>query len=75
MSFRSPYESKEVLSHVSVDDAIEHTDLPPEKAGTAHDRRDMARMGQKQELRRNFSFIPIFGFAAVLMMTWASALR
>lgn len=28
----------------------------------------------KQEFRRNFSFIPIFGFAATLMMTWASVL-
>lgn len=28
----------------------------------------------QQEFRRNFSFIPIFGFAATLMMTWASVL-
>ena len=69
------FESDKVASQISMDEAFEHTDLPPEKAGTAYDRRDMARMGQAQEFRRNFSFIPIFGFAAVLMMTWASTLR
>ncbi|KAK4499303.1 hypothetical protein PRZ48_009816 [Zasmidium cellare] len=77
MSHREAYgaygESK-VASNVTTDEAFEHTDLPPEKAGTAADRRDMARMGQAQEFKRNFSFIPIFGFAAVLMMTWASVL-
>jgi len=51
-------------------DAFEFTDLPPEKQGTASDRRDMHRMGKSQEFKRNFSFIPIFGFAAVLMITW-----
>lgn len=51
-------------------EAFEETSLPPEKAGTAGDRRDMYRMGKMQELRRNFSFVPIFGFAAVLMITW-----
>ena len=40
------------------------------KAGTADDRRDMTRMGKRQQLRRDFSFIPIFSFAMVLMITW-----
>jgi hypothetical protein len=57
-------------STVTMNDDFDVTDLPPEKAGTALDRRDMARMGKVQEMRRNFSFIPIFGFAAVLMITW-----
>lgn len=61
-------------SQVAPDEAFETTSLPPEKAGTAMDRRDMARMGKTQEFRRNFSFIPIMGFSAVLMMTWASTL-
>lgn len=75
MSLRSPYEHESKVANVSMDDSFENTSLPPEKAGTVHDRRDMARLGKVQELRRNFSFIPIFGFAAVLMMTWASVLR
>lgn len=62
-------------SHYAVDDAFEHTDLPPEKAGTAPDRRDMYRMGKAQEFKRNFTFIPIFGFAAVLMITWEGMLN
>ena len=67
---------KEALSQVTMDDNMDFngTDLPPEKQRTAVDRRDMYRMGKQQEFRRNFSFIPIFGFAAVLMMTWASVL-
>lgn len=72
MSQRSPYDSKASAVDIAMDDSFETTELPAEKAGTKYDRRDMARMGQTQEFRRNFSFIPIFGFAAVLMMTWAS---
>ena len=34
----------------------------------------MARLGKRQELRRNFQFIPIFGFAACLMITWEAVL-
>ena len=51
-------------------EGFEQTSLPPDKAGSPVDRRDMWRMGKKQELRRNFRFLPIFGFAAVLMITW-----
>lgn len=61
--------SRDLSENVS-DEAFEVTDLPPDKAGTAADRRDMYRMGKLQELKRNFSFLPIFGFAAVLMITW-----
>lgn len=43
-------ESKAPLSQISVEDAL-FTDLPPEKQGTAIDRRDMARMGKQQEFR------------------------
>ncbi|CAK4030818.1 Choline transport [Lecanosticta acicola] len=65
MAHRNPFDSKTSAVDICNDDDFEITDLPPEKAGTKHDRRDMARMGQAQEFRRNFSFIPIFGFAAV----------
>jgi hypothetical protein len=69
-SFYSDHGGKLEGSTVTMNDDFDMTDLPPEKAGTALDRRDMARMGKVQEMRRNFSFIPIFGFAAVLMITW-----
>jgi choline transport protein len=44
------------------------------KEGTVNDRKDMTRMGKDQQLRRNFQFVPIFGFAAVLMVTWEATL-
>ncbi|KAK6819479.1 hypothetical protein PG987_015962 [Apiospora arundinis] len=34
------------------------------------DRRDMTRMGKKQELKRNFRFLSIFGFTMILMQSW-----
>jgi choline transport protein len=46
-----------------------------QKAGTEKDRSDMHRMGKTQELRRNFSFIPTFGFSAVLMISWEAMLN
>ncbi|KAI4199763.1 MAG: hypothetical protein LQ350_004390 [Teloschistes chrysophthalmus] len=38
--------------------------------GTGADRHDMRMLGRVQVLRRNFSFIPILGFATVLICTW-----
>ena len=38
--------------------------------GTAADRHDMMNLGRKQVLRRNFHFISILGFGAVLICTW-----
>ena len=40
-----------MASQVSQAEDFEVTDLPSEKQGTAMDRRDMARMGMKQEFR------------------------
>ena len=40
------------------------------KGSTAADKRDMLRLGKIQELRRNFSFVPIFGYAMILMSSW-----
>lgn len=54
---------------MTVDNAPDQPAEGP-KGGTEIDRTDMHRMGKPQELRRRFSFIPIFGFAAVLMVTW-----
>ncbi|CAK3901051.1 amino-acid permease [Lecanosticta acicola] len=35
-----------------------------------HDARDMARLGKKQEFKRNFSFASALGFVSVYMATW-----
>jgi len=43
-------------------------------AGTPSDQADMQRMALRQQFTRNFSFIPIFGFSAVLV-SGAAALR
>nr|POF07203.1 choline transport protein [Quercus suber] len=40
------------------------------KNGTGNDRRDMIRMGKRQELRRNFQFFSIWGYAVILGCTW-----
>ncbi|KKY21609.1 putative amino acid permease [Phaeomoniella chlamydospora] len=37
---------------------------------TENDRRDMARLGKKQEFRRNFRFISTLGFTCCVMGTW-----
>ena len=50
-------------------------ELDHRKAGTEEDRSNMHRMGKTQELRRNFSFIPTFGFYAVLMISWEAMLN
>ncbi|KAI4244080.1 MAG: hypothetical protein LQ352_006918 [Teloschistes flavicans] len=41
-----------------------------EKLGTIQDQRGMIRMGKKQELRRNFHFFSIWGFAVMLGCSW-----
>jgi hypothetical protein len=43
--------------------------------GTKSDRQDMWRMGKKQELRRGFRFLSMFGFIMVLMATWEAQLK
>ncbi|EEQ27532.1 conserved hypothetical protein [Microsporum canis CBS 113480] len=40
------------------------------RGGTLQDKRDMYRVGNNQELNRNFRFVSVLGFAAVLMCTW-----
>ena len=41
-----------------------------EKLGTEHDQRGMTRMGKRQELRREFQFFSIWGFAVLLGCSW-----
>ncbi|KAF2261345.1 amino acid transporter [Lojkania enalia] len=45
-----------------------------EKEGTLADKRDMARMGKRQETRRNFKSITILGFTMVILSTWEAQL-
>ncbi|KAJ5512923.1 hypothetical protein N7463_002475 [Penicillium fimorum] len=44
------------------------------RAGTAQDKQDMWRAGRDQELNRNFRFLSVLGFTAVLMCTWEAVL-
>ncbi|OAA56905.1 Amino acid/polyamine transporter I [Cordyceps fumosorosea ARSEF 2679] len=44
------------------------------KFGNENDRRDMARMGKIQEMRRNFKSLTVLGFCAILMCSWESLL-
>ena len=41
-----------------------------EKLGNEHDQRNMIRMGKRQELRRDFQFFSIWGFAVMLGCSW-----
>ena len=45
-----------------------------EKAGTDWDQRGMARIGKKQELRREFKFFSITGYAMILGCSWEFAM-
>ncbi|KAB8223994.1 amino acid/polyamine transporter I [Aspergillus novoparasiticus] len=49
-------------------------DSPSDKHGTAQDKIDMWRVGRDQELNRNFRFLSVLGFSAVLMCTWEAVL-
>lgn len=45
-----------------------------EKLGTGPDQRGMIRMGKKQELRRQFHFFSITGYAVILGCSWEFAM-
>ncbi|KAJ1715738.1 amino acid permease [Aspergillus flavus] len=49
-------------------------DNPSDKHGTVQDMMDMWRVGRDQELNRNFRFLSVLGFSAVLMCTWEAVL-
>lgn len=54
-------------------DGIELADHHPvaqKWRGTDADRKDMSQLGRVQELRRNFHFLSILGFACTLIATW-----
>ncbi|KAK5687105.1 hypothetical protein LTS10_001242 [Elasticomyces elasticus] len=64
--------SKQDMAMETVDPVYEG--LSEVKRGTAVDQLDMQRVGKVQELRRNFRFISVLGFTAVLMCTWEAIL-
>ena len=45
-----------------------------EKLGNEWDQRGMVRLGKKQELRREFNFLSITGYAMILGCSWEFAL-
>ncbi|KAJ5281057.1 hypothetical protein N7478_006429 [Penicillium angulare] len=51
-----------------------HEDVSSRRDGTIRDKQDMQRVGRSQELNRNFRFLSILGFTAVLMCTWEAVL-
>ncbi|KAI5206328.1 hypothetical protein AUEXF2481DRAFT_179093 [Aureobasidium subglaciale EXF-2481] len=44
--------------------------VPPRFRGTHTDKKDMAMLGRPQELRRNFRFVTMLGFASTVMSSW-----
>ncbi|GAB7350015.1 hypothetical protein MBLNU459_g0689t1 [Dothideomycetes sp. NU459] len=53
---------------------LDHEEVPDVKRGTDADVQDMSRMGKTQVLRREFRFISIVGFIAILQSTWEGTL-
>ena len=45
-----------------------------ERYDPTHDKRDMRRLGRKQEMKRRFRFFSIVGYMVILASTWESAL-
>lgn len=68
------FENGKTPDPYEVDDGMDDNGVVSEKKGNEFDQRDMHRMGKKQELRRNFRFVTIFGFTMVLMATWEAQL-
>ncbi|KAM7183667.1 amino acid transporter [Naviculisporaceae sp. PSN 640] len=64
------------INAVEGDDSVPGSDseYTVQNEGTELDKKDMWRMGKKQQLRRNFRFFSIFGFVMVLMATWEGQL-
>ncbi len=63
-------DSKESPSPMVVDDALDRFDAASVLGATEEDKKDMERMGKKQELMRNFQRISAFSFTVILTATW-----
>ena len=58
-------------SELDVHEVVDVTEgAQEEKLGNEHDQRGMIRMGKRQELRREFQFFSIWGFAVILGCSW-----
>ncbi|OAQ98391.1 hypothetical protein LLEC1_05271 [Akanthomyces lecanii] len=57
-----------------IDDEDEQARQDLVKYGNENDKRDMARMGKIQEMRRNFKSLTVLGFCAIVMCSWESLL-
>jgi amino acid permease len=55
----------------TADRSLRH-DISGRPTGTDIDAHDMARLGRKQELRRNFKSVSILGLATTTMSTWVA---
>jgi amino acid permease len=47
---------------------------PREKSFITRDDKEMAYLGKKQQLKRNFGFMSMVGFSCTLMITWEGML-
>ena len=67
-------EVKEASVSSNSDIVNDITPVSSEKNGTEWDQRGMERIGKKQELRREFKFFSITGYAMILGCSWEFAL-
>lgn len=70
-----PHENAEVKTaydaEVSYDREVSPiVDEDGHHGGKSQDRLDMARLGKKQEFKRNFTFLSTLGFISIYMATW-----
>ncbi|KAL9011195.1 MAG: hypothetical protein Q9173_003943 [Seirophora scorigena] len=59
---------------VATVESVEESAAAPLRSGTAHDRNDMARIGEEQELLRNYQFLSVLAFTTVILATWETVL-
>lgn len=69
---RSPPQDTE-SANGKLDDVVDIA-VPERYRGTAQDKRDMLVHGKKQELRRNFKFLTMTGFASMVVCAWEGLL-
>jgi hypothetical protein len=67
---RSKIQDQSPTSAIEVHDASDAGANYDEKLGNGNDQRGMTRMGKRQELRREFQFFSIWGFAVILGCSW-----
>lgn len=68
-------EHKAPVSNVDSSPSLsDEGDVGSAKDGTSADVQDMARMGKRQETRRNFRQVTILGFTMVVLSSWEAIL-